>query len=313
MSNYSVESFEQYVRTVKSASTAEKYADSARRFLTFCKQLGYDIESLPPGAVRDFVTWLVRENQYSESTVSVYTAGARAFLRWCHGHGLTVTSMHADLPKKPAPEPHALRGPLIELYLHEASKLQEPCRSALLLLPFTGLRSIELVNLTLTHGIKRIPLEVRGSSRPKPTLCLVVVGKGGKRRIVPILEDGVTLLARYLKDWRQHVFSDNDWVFPGNGGQHISTRILRHHCQAIRERAPSLHKLTPHTLRDTYTTALWAAGVDMATITKAVGHADMKTTFNHYLDIREQDVVGNIVARGARLVPQANRPAPHFT
>lgn len=310
MSDFSLQAFQSYVERVKAGNTAKKYVDAAKHFLDFCAAKKLPLDSLPPSAMGHFVAYL-QEKDFAPRSVHVYVSGARCYLKWCQGHGMSAPTLHADLPKADRPVPNALRGESIKAYLHECSKLDEPYRTALLLLPFTGLRGEELVSLRLSKSIRKVAIPVKGGpSAYRDFLCLLIVGKGGLVRLVPILLDGVPLFMSYLKNWRSHAHG-SDWVFPGRGDAHISTRTIRGYCAKIRKSVPTPGRLTPHVLRDTYTTALWSNGVDLATITKAVGHADVKTTMAHYLDIQDQDVVGRIYEQNARLMlkgPFAPRP-----
>lgn len=297
---YSLEAYAGYLHTVKSKNTTLKYIDSARHFLSFCEEKKLAFDRLPPNALREFVSWLSAKDLAPRS-IHVYVAGAKNYLRWCEGQGLTGTRLAADLPKAPPPVPGALRDDLILGYLREASKLHEPFRTCLLLLPYTGLRGDEMATLPLLAA-KIVELPLRGTNERRAHLCLVVRGKGQEVRVVPVLLDGVVIFQHYMRNWRQHVAAP-DWMFPGpSGSGPISTRMIRHYVQLIRDRVPGASKLTPHTLRDTYATTLWKCGVDPITITKAMGHRNVQTTYNHYLDIQEGDVAGTIVQRNARLV-----------
>lgn len=303
VADFSIESFEAYTGRMKSKSTALKYADAARHFLDFCSERGLRLDSLPPNAMRDFVMWLL-DKQLAVNSVHVYSAGARSYLKWCEHQGLALPPFRAtDMPKPPEALPQALRGDAIEAYLAEAAKLHEPFRSALLLLPYTGLRSAELVSIQMSRDIRRISFPVRGTNTHRDHYTFIVRGKGGSVRAVPLLVDGMAIFTSYIKNWRVHVHPETDWLFPGRDGNHIATRSLRHFIQEMRGRITN-GKLTPHTLRDTYTTALWKSGVDVAVIAKALGHKDMKTTFTHYLDIRSSDVLGSVVQKDARLIVQ---------
>lgn len=303
--DYQISTFGDYIAKVRSKNTALKYMDSAQHFLNYCDDRGLKLDSLPPNTMSEFVMWLTQRG-LANSSIHVYTNGAKSYLRWCEQRGLSLPPLKTDLPKVPESVPNALRGPAIVAYLKEASQLHEPYRSALLLLPYTGLRSSELVSLRMSTDIRKIQFPVRGEpGQHREHLSFVVRGKGTVIRLVPLLMDGVGIFHSYLKNWRRHVHADSDWLFPGQGEDgHIATRSLRHFIQQIRSRVTN-GRLTPHTLRDTYTTALWHSGVDIAVISKALGHKDMKTTFAHYLDIRSADVLGAVVQKDARLIMQS--------
>lgn len=304
-SNYSLEAFSGYLLNVRAKNTAVKYVDAARHFLRFCEERQLQFTQLPPNAIADFVAWLLARDLAPRS-VHVYVAGARSYLKWCEGHGLaTPVRLHADMPRAASPVPNALRDEALLSYLRAASRLHEPYRSALLLLPYCGLRSEELATLPLS-AVRKVALPLRGTTTHKDHIVFIVRGKGGLVRIVPLLLDGAPIFLDYLKSWRSHV-SEPQWLFPGSGpsGDHIATRTIRYYVQQIRATVPTPGRLTPHALRDTYATTLWKCGIDIPTLTKIIGHKSVQTTYNHYLDIQQDDVVGAIVSKDARLVLQS--------
>lgn len=309
---FAVGDFFAYLKRVKAHGTAQKYEASAKHFLNFIDEKKIPFDRLPPNTLDQFVAWLLARD-FAPRSVHVYLAGAKAYLRWCEGNGMAPVRLHADTPRAADPVPNALRGEAVLAFLREASKLQEPYRTALLILPYCGLRSRELCDLSLSRSVSKVALPVRGTGGHKDHLVFVIVGKGGVRRVVPILLDGVPLFLSYLREWRGKHGGPSDWVFPASGGEQIADRTLRYYCQMISDRMPQniKTKITPHSLRDTYATALWKAGVDTITITRAVGHRSIDTTNNHYLDLQAADVAGVIQQRGARLValPQTQAQA----
>lgn len=293
----SVESFESYLRAVKAKNTAVKYAQSAERFLEFIEQKGLNFHRLQPGIISNYAQWLVEHNLAS-SSIHVMVAGAKSYLEWCRGQGGTVPLLSkTDLPKIHNSEPNALHDDALLQYLGAASRCREPVRSALLLHPYCGLRPEELVNVPLS-AVRPVSLPKRGGGHEQH-IVLVVRGKGGDLRMVPVLMDGRHLLIKYLQSWRR--YQSGTWLFPMSDGNHVSSRTLRHYVQKIREHI-GVKRLTPHTMRRTYLTALWKSGVDVVSLTKIAGHKSIQTTMQHYLEVRPEDVAGAVGRQGSRLV-----------
>jgi integrase/recombinase XerD len=291
----SVEAFEAYLRAVKAHNTAVKYAQSAERFREFLEQKNLDLDRLQPGVIGMYAQWLVGHGLQSRS-IHVMVAGAKSYLEWCRGQGEAIPLLSkTDLPKVLNAEPNALRDEALLAYLGAASRVHEPIRTALLLLPYCGLRSEEIAAVPI-GGIRPVSLPLRNGGHQQH-IVFVVRGKGGDLRMVPIVDDGRAMIVKYLKTWRR--YQPGTWMFPMPDGSHVSTRTLRHYVQKIREHI-GVKRLTPHTLRRTYLTALWRTGVDVVSLTKIAGHKSVQTTMQHYLEVRPEDVAN--ATAGARLI-----------
>ncbi len=150
------------------------------------------------------------------------------------------------------------------------------------LLYATGLRVSELVG---------IPLENVVEGRK----CLLVRGKGGKERIVPVGEPAEAALAEYLPLRELHMGKNarSKWLFPSRDGhltRHRFAQILKK--LAIEANIPP-DKVSPHVLRHAFASHLLANGADLRAVQKMLGHADISTTqiYTHILDERLKAVV----------------------
>jgi len=148
----------------------------------------------------------------------------------------------------------------------------------------TGLRVSELVSLPLSAA--------KGDPR-----VLLVMGKGGKERMVPLSEDARAALS----DWLQHRVAEEDearikgqpaskYLFASRGA---AGHLTRHRFYTlIKELAVaggvSPEKVTPHTLRHAFATHLLEGGADLRAIQTLLGHADVATTeiYTHVLQER---------------------------
>lgn len=291
-----IEPFGQYIAVHLSQSTAEKYMASAEKFVAWCElQDWFTWEDLPRSAVRDYCTALI-EADYRPATVQAQLAGVSRFLKWARVQEHKLVEFHpAEIPRKHHQVKDALSPELLGHYFRLADELEEPARTAVMLLPCSALRGGELVSLPL-NCLRRVPLKLKDGTE-KETLTLVVKGKGGNERIVPLLDEGSQVIVGYLKGWRRGN-SDTDWLFPGRNG-HMADRTLRSAVQQIRE--PLKLRFTAHTMRRTYLTSLYRKGVDPVTLAKIAGHSDVKTLMTHYLALDEVDLAGAVHNTGGRL------------
>lgn len=295
----SVESFSRYIYRTRSVSTAKKYTESAIKFLRTMKFNGITkFENLPRNVLQLFVDTM--REKYSPGSIHVYLAGALRYLNWVKNQGVTIPELaDPDAPKVP----HRMRDSLsiedMSVYFSQAEDLPEPAKTAVILLPCTGLRAQEMAELPLS-AIHKVSVRLEDGSL-KNTLALNVIGKGDKERSVPILDEGVEALMVYLAGDRRK--RPGPWVFPGmitkqnkHGANPMSVRLLRD--ALVRVREPLGMEITPHTMRRTYLTSLWRMGVDAPTIAKIAGHANIQTLFKHYLALDEQDVLRAVHSRG---------------
>ena len=167
----------------------------------------------------------------------------------------------------------------------------ERCRNACLmaLLYATGMRVSELVSLPVA------------AARGDPEM-LLVRGKGGKERMVPLSPPARLALSLWLarRDADQE-YAGTKWsapspyLFPSTGK---AGHLTRHRFyQIIKKLSVEAHvdpaKVTPHTLRHAFATHLLAGGADLRVIQTLLGHADIATTeiYTHVLDARLRALV----------------------
>ena len=157
------------------------------------------------------------------------------------------------------------------------------------LLYATGMRVSELVGLPVAAA--------RGDPR-----MLLVRGKGGKERMVPLSDPARTALATWLKirdeaqeKARAKGLPNSRFLFPSRSAV---GHLTRHRFYAlIKELAVgagvSPSSVTPHRLRHAFATHLLAHGADLRSIQILLGHADLSTTeiYTHVLDERLRDLV----------------------
>jgi integrase/recombinase XerD len=291
IANISPAAFRQYLLGPKSAHTAKRYSDYIVKFLQVLKESDYtEFTQLPPGYLSQYASMLAQSGAMA-STIRVQTFAAKKYLEWVHAQGIPVTPQsRPELPQNHPKARDLLPPDMVSRYFQQADiDLHEPIRTAVMLLPCCGLRAHEMIALKLSD-IKKAEVVLKGKTRK--TLFLRLAGKGGRERNVPLMEEGVELLTGYLAGWRKK--QPGVWLFPSlvddvKGRNHISDRHLRKSLQTIRE--PLGIDFTPHTMRRTYITTLWRRGMDLATLAKIAGHANVQTTVDHYIVMEPGDTI----------------------
>ena len=245
------------------------------------------------GASRDDVeAYLVScdANGLSKATRARRLSSIRQLYRFAHDEG-----WRDDNPAIRIKGPGAVQRLPDALAESEVTRLMEAARShgrtpadqarstALLeLLYATGMRVTELVSLPVAA--------VRGDPR-----MVLVRGKGGKERMVPLSTPARTALAVWLnhrdaaeETARKQGKPASRHLFPGPGADGHLTR--QHFHLMLKDIAfaagVSPARVTPHALRHAFATHLLAHGADLRVIQTLLGHSDLSTTeiYTHVLD-----------------------------
>lgn len=140
-------------------------------------------------------------------------------------------------------------------------------RAMLEVLYATGLRVSELVNLTLSEvnlqaGIVR------------------VTGKGNKQRLVPMGEEAIQWIEKYLQQARPEMLKRRitDSVFLSSRGAAMTRQAFWQLIKKYAAQVDMKSDLSPHTLRHAFATHLLNHGADLRTTQMLLGHADLSTT-----------------------------------
>ena len=228
---------------------------------------------------------------FSSRTAARRLSSLRQYFRFLVSEGLRTDdpTVKLDMPLKGRPLPKFLSQKEVRQLLdvaHVSSNAKGKRNKALLeLLYATGLRVSELVSL---------PLAAVGRDKP----IVIVIGKGGRERMVPIGEPARVAVREYMQVRSVFIPSGNSvstWLFPSRSKSgHLSrdgfTKILKE-LALLAGLEPS--KVSPHVLRHSFASHLLANGADLRSLQQMLGHADISTTqiYTHVLDERLRNLV----------------------
>ena len=116
---------------------------------------------------------------------------------------------------------------------------------------------LELAQLGLNQGVVRI------------------LGKGGKERLVPMGEEALAWLQRYLGGTRADLLGQrhSDTVFPSRRGTPMTRQAFWYRIKLYASRAGINTALSPHTLRHAFATHLLNHGADLRVVQLLLGHS----------------------------------------
>jgi integrase/recombinase XerD len=233
--------------------------------------------------------------QLAPSTVARRSAALRRFFGFLVDDGLRRDDPSAALPRPrfERPLPRILDEPEIARMFEAAEDRAASGEAAasrdlalLELLYGSGLRASELVSLP------------RGAVRQGQPF-LMIRGKGGKERLVPISSRAESA----VRAWLEHVPAGVQWLFPG-GKSHLSrVRLFQIVRRMAADAGISPERVSPHVLRHAFATHLLSGGADLRVLQSLLGHADIATT-QIYTHVDSARLVELVNARH----PLATRP-----
>jgi integrase/recombinase XerD len=217
-------------------------------------------------------------------TASRRLSALRQFHRFLLREGVRTddpTSL-LDAPRLPRTLPKYLTEQEVDALLAAATRWDERrgalARAALEILYATGLRISELLSLPR-------------NALSGDAAVLLIKGKGGKERIVPLSDKAKTAAAELVA-----LQSKTDrFLFPGRDHRRALTRqafflLLK---QLALEAGLDPARISPHVLRHSFASHLLAHGADLRSLQLLLGHADIATTqiYTHVLAERLQRLV----------------------
>ena len=285
-----VDSFLEMLAAERGAArlTIDAYRRDLTDFARFASASGRAIVDADAETVRGYLSLLA--TRMAPGTSARRLSCLRQFYRFLFAEDLRADDPTAtiDSPRKSKPLPKVLSEDEVERLL-AAARAREGARGRRLvalveLLYATGLRVTELVGL---------PLAAMGGD-PR---FLMVTGKGGKDRLVPVGEVALRAVVDYL-EVRDDFLADgarSPWLFPSRGRSGHLTRLR--FGQLLKELAVEAairpERVSPHVLRHAFASHLLAHGADLRAVQKMLGHADIATTqiYTHVLDERLKALV----------------------
>jgi integrase/recombinase XerD len=234
------------------------------------------------------------EQGQSPRSTARFMSCVRGFYHYLLREGrITVDpTLDVDSPKLGRPLPKSLSEKEVDLLLNMPSlddALEFRDRTMLEMLYACGLRvteltSLQLVQVSLNQGVVR------------------VFGKGSKERLVPMGEEALMWLQRYLAGPRAELLKGIpcDVVFPSRRGREMTRQTFWYRIKIYAQRAGIKKNLSPHTLRHAFATHLLNHGADLRVVQMLLGHSDLSTTqiYTHVAQQRMQELHAQHHPRG---------------
>jgi len=257
------------------AKTLQAYASDMAQFGSFLQEHSggpANVAALTNLETSGFRAYLAKQRgaKIESRSLARKLSSIRSYFRYCEraGHFKCASLAAIRSPKLP----HAVPRPLSETQSNrvvsdnvlEASDVWINARdqAVLTLLYGCGLRISEALNLTVKQA----------EQNP-----LIITGKGGKTRLVPVLDAATEAIATYRQRCPFPLLPSAP-LFRGTKGGPLSPRIIQLLMERLRGAMNLPETATPHALRHSFASHLLGNGADLRVIQDLLGHASLSST-----------------------------------
>ncbi|MGN0919530.1 MAG: tyrosine recombinase XerC [Alphaproteobacteria bacterium] len=267
--------------------TAESYLEDLKEFFTFLldalgKEVDLkDLEDLKITDFRAFLAWRA-DNKISKSSIARGVSALKNFFRFLAREGLienkAVMAIRSARPNKTLPHPLSVKQALDFLKLAKTLAKE----------PWQGQRDVALFTLMYGTGLRiaeALSLKVRDV--PLNADAMIITGKGGKQRLIPLQAKVRESIQKYLSVHPCH--SPDAPLFVGARGDKINPGVVQRAVRRIRAAMNLPDTVTPHALRHSFATHLLQGGGDLRSVQELLGHSSLSAT-QRYTEITLQDL-----------------------
>lgn len=260
-------------------NTVAAYQRDLDDYARFLLRAGKTPETAGAETLRRYLTRMFR-NGLTARTVQRRLSALRQFHRFLVAENIRSDdpTQLIDGPKQGRPLPKILSEAEVERLLAAAHAKEGTAglrlAAMLELIYATGLRVSELVGLPLAAALRAREI-------------LIIRGKGGKERMVPLGEPARDAVERWIaaRAASMREGKASPWLFPSRGG-HLTRQRFGQELKALAtEVGIDRRAVSPHVLRHAFASHLLAHGADLRSVQEMLGHADIATTqiYTHVL------------------------------
>tara|TARA_B000000565_G_scaffold78768_1_gene56447 strand:+ start:12 stop:908 length:897 start_codon:yes stop_codon:yes gene_type:complete len=254
-----------------SQNTLESYKNDLNKFRNFLEKNNKSVLKADHFLILSFLSFLL-DKGFSSKTVSRNISSLKSFFKYLISveHIKINPMLNIDAPKSGLFLPTTLTVEETQQILdapNELRPIEMRDKAMLYTLYATGMRISELISLNM-HNVDL----TRGSVQ--------VIGKGGKERLIPLTNDAISMIKKYLTNARDKLSKgkDHNNIFVSTHGKQISRHSFWHRIKAYLKKVDVKKEVHPHTLRHAFATHMLNNGADLRSVQLLLGHSDLATT-----------------------------------
>ncbi len=281
-------------------NTLESYALDLADYAAFLRSKGRDALLANTTDIRSYMADL-EARSFKATSAARRLSAVRQFHRFLYSEnhrGDDPTTVITG-PRRGRPLPKVLSVAEVDRLLSAVTEGLEDSKRPFIE-RFGAARMTALLELLYATGLRVSELVALPASAIRPnTQMLVIKGKGGKERLVPLTEAAKAAVAR----WREMLAGTTEgkpspWLFPSDSATgYLPRQVFARDLKTVAGYAGiGADRVSPHVLRHAFASHLLQNGADLRIVQQLLGHADIATTqiYTHVLDERAKAMVRDL-------------------
>jgi len=279
------------------ANTLDAYRRDLADLAAFLGTQGHGFADASTQALRDYLADLA-DRGFKSTSVARKLSATRQLFRFLYAEGHRGDDPAAVLagPRRGLTIPKVLTVAEVDHLLATARAAVDEAEQ-----PGAKLRAMRLMCLlevVYATGLRVSELvALPAAAARKDQRMLVIRGKGGRERLVPLNDAARQSMAAYLAMLPEES-AKSKWLFPSFGDSgHLTRQHFARDLKALAARAGiAAARISPHVLRHAFASHLLHNGADLRIVQTLLGHADISTTqiYTHVLEDRLKSLVRDL-------------------
>ena len=255
-----------------SRNTLDSYRRDLKQFQAWLEKMhGRDLLKATHADLLGYLGFKVAGKAKATSTSRLLSSLKRFYQHALRQNKITVDpSLNIDAPKLPRGLPKTLTEDDVEKLL-AAPDVEDPL----------GLRDRTMLEVLYASGLRVSELVTLKAAQVSQDMGVVrIMGKGSKERLVPLGEEALGWVKRYLKEARPQILGRRsaDALFVTARAEGMTRQSFWHLLKRHAVHAGLRKAISPHTLRHAFATHLLNHGADLRVVQMLLGHSDISTT-----------------------------------
>ena len=269
-----IQKFKRFLQIEKGLSPNSVYAYTydLKKFNEFLLSRNREMLSATQDDIRSFLKFEKTKKHNSSRTLARSLAAIRQFYNF-----ISDANGNAENPTNKIETPQIKKSLPDFLSIKEIGKLNSTISEN----DLYELRDKAIFELLYSCGLRiSEAVELVFSDVDMKNRFIKVKGKGSRERLVPMSDESIRIVKKYLKDSRPFIIRNrtSEYLFISKKGSMLNRKSVWRLLKGYVVRANIEKNITPHTLRHSFATHLIENGADLKSVQELLGHMDISTT-----------------------------------